>query len=267
MRVIGDAEMTDLFGAVLSRHRVDTRARWHNALWALVVAVPTGWLGLWALFSVDDSRPGGGRAIGLVIGLSLGALYIAVTQAWRAVRGGTGEYFEVRERGLVHGSRRGAAGWEWNQVVSITIPEAPRIHGLARRLGNDYRCRLALDGGARLHIDGHAAGASGLGRAVLEHSPHAKRLAGDEWQEKAGAWFLVAAAAFVAVGVSLVAYVASHADTTRRITDANGMVSEETVPGVGDGMIVAVGLSLPVCAVGAITCVVMYVRYRRYRPR
>lgn len=42
---------------------------------------------------------------------------------------------------------------------------------------------------------------------------------------------------------------------------------EETVQGVGNGVIMAVGLSLPVCTVGAITCVVLYVRYRRYRPR
>ncbi|MFD7904085.1 hypothetical protein ACFV4F_14025 [Kitasatospora sp. NPDC059722] len=266
--MIGEAEMTDLFGEMLSRHRVDTRARWHNAVWALVVAVPTGWLGLWALLlTVDDGRSRGGRVIGLVIGLSLGALYVAVTQAWRALRGGAGEYFEVRERGLVHGSRRGAVGWEWDQVVSITIPGTPRIQGLARRLGNDYRCRLALDGGARLHIDGHAAGASGLGRAVLQHSPDARRLAGDEWQEKAGGWFLGGALAFLAVGVAMVTYLASHADTTRRVTDANGMVSEETVQGVSDGVIMAVGLSLPVCAVGAITCIVLYVRYRRYRPR
>ncbi|MFD5464974.1 hypothetical protein ACFWIQ_19415 [Kitasatospora sp. NPDC127059] len=258
--------MTDLFGAVLSRHRVDTRARWQNAVWALVLAVPTGWLGVWA-FGMDDGRSGGGRAIGLVIGLSLGALYVAVTQAWRAVRGGAGEYFEVRERGIVHGSRRGAVGWEWSQVVSITMPGTTRIHGLARRLGNDYRCRLALADGARLRIDGHASGAPGLGRAVVEHSPRARRLEGDEWQERAGGWFLAGAALFLVVGASMVTYLANNADTTRRITDANGMVREETVQGVGDGVIMAVGLSLPVCAVGAITCIVLYVRYLRYRPR
>ncbi|MFH8387599.1 hypothetical protein ACH4E7_43095 [Kitasatospora sp. NPDC018058] len=151
--------------------------------------------------------------------------------------------------------------------MSITMPGTTRIHGLARRLGNDYRCRLALAGGARLHIDGHAAGASGLGRAVVEHSPRVRRLEGDEWQERAGGWFLAGAAVFLAVGVSMVTYLANHAETTRRITDANGMVREETVQGVSDGVIMAVGLSLPVCAVGAITCIVLYVRYLRYRPR
>ncbi|MFD8598189.1 hypothetical protein ACFV1L_24615 [Kitasatospora sp. NPDC059646] len=249
----GEAEMTRLFGARLSTHRVDTGARWRNTAWALAVAVPTGWLGLWALLGADDGRPGGGRAIGLVIGLSLGALYIAATQAWRAVRGGSGEYFEVRERGLVHGSRRGEAGWEWSRVVSITTPEAPRIHGLARRLGNDYRCRLALDDGTRLHIDGHTAGASGLGRAVVEHCPRARRLQGDEWQERAGGWYLAGAALFLAVGASLVAFLVSHAD--------------EDAQNVSEGMTVAVGLGLPVCAVGAITCAVLYIRYRMYRPR
>ncbi|MFJ9774326.1 hypothetical protein ACIRVF_24305 [Kitasatospora sp. NPDC101157] len=249
----GEAEMTERFGARIGRHRVDTRARWQNTAWALVVAVPTGWLGLWALLSADDGRPGGGRAIGVVIGLSLGALYVAVTQAWRAVRGGSEEYFEVREHGLVHGSRRGATGWEWSRVVSITMPGSPRIHGLARRLGNDYRCRLALDDGTRLHIDGHTAGASGLGRAVVEHCPRARRLQGDEWQERAGGWFLAGAVVFLAVGVSLVAYFVSHAD--------------EDAQNVSAGVTMAVGLGLPVCAIGVITCVVLYVRYRMYRPR
>ncbi|MFI9320140.1 hypothetical protein ACIGXI_10210 [Kitasatospora aureofaciens] len=249
----GETEMTERFGAVLSRHRVNTGARWQNAMWALLLAVPTGWLGLWALFSADDGRSGGGRAIGLVIGLSLGALFVAVTQAWRAVRGGPGEYFEVHELGLVHGSRRGVRGWEWSEVVSITIPGTPRTHGLARRLGNDYRCRLVLDGGTRLHIDGHTPGASGLGRAVLAHSPHARRLQGDEWQDRAGGWFLAGAVVFLAVGVSMVSYLVSHAD--------------DDAQNVSEGVTMAVGLGLPVCAVGAITCIVLYIRHRMYRPR
>lgn len=261
--------MADRFGAVVSRHPVAVGTRRRNAAWALAAAVPTGWLGLWGLSTAGSSSgsAGGNKAIGVVTGLALVALYVAVTQTLRALRGGPGEYFEVRERGLVHGSRRGADGWTWDRVVSITIPSDPKPNAIAQRLGNDYRCTLALDDGTRLRIDGHATGPVELARAVLRNCPDAVRLAGDEWQRRASGWFLAGAAAFLATVIAIVTYIADHPDTTRRVTEANGSTSLQDVPGISDGMVMAFALGLAVCAVGALTCVLLFVRYRWYRRR
>ncbi|MEV6143196.1 MULTISPECIES: hypothetical protein [unclassified Streptomyces] len=46
---------------------------------------------------------------------------IATTRIMRPLRGERGKYFGVREDGLVHGSRRGAAGWSWNRVTMLRI--------------------------------------------------------------------------------------------------------------------------------------------------
>ncbi|GAB2700578.1 hypothetical protein GCM10010442_18090 [Kitasatospora kifunensis] len=85
----------------------------------------------------------------MLIGLGLAGVYIAVTQALRAVRGGPAEYFEVRERGLIHGFRRGPTVFAWDRVTAITIRTAERDTALGRQLGIGYRCVLRSADGRR----------------------------------------------------------------------------------------------------------------------
>ncbi|MEU2225567.1 hypothetical protein [Streptomyces sp. NPDC018347] len=142
-------------GPVVSRHPVDHQKRWVNAGCALLTAVPSGWLGAWGWSATGEGSAGSNRASGLLLGLALGTVAIAVTQAARALRGERGEYFEVRQDGLVHGSQRGVAGWSWNRVTSLHV-DGDAVNGIATRLGNGYRIEIGLDDGTRLRTDGLA---------------------------------------------------------------------------------------------------------------
>ncbi|MET9920051.1 hypothetical protein [Streptomyces sp. NPDC006435] len=142
-----------------------------NAGCALLVAVPSGWLGASSLSATGEDTPGSNKAVGLLLGLALGAMIIAVTQTVRALRGERGEYFETHEEGLVHGSRRGTTGWPWHRVTSLHI-EGDAVNALATRLGNGYRIEITLDDGTRLRTDGLARHAADLGRVLLLRCPH-----------------------------------------------------------------------------------------------
>ncbi|MFJ8628486.1 hypothetical protein ACIRD3_37385 [Kitasatospora sp. NPDC093550] len=260
----------DALGALLSRHPVANRTRWVNAAWALTIGVLTSWLGLWALFGDgDDGSSGGGQGLGVALGLGACGLGIGLTQAVRALRGGAGEYFEVREYGLVHGNARGHQGmWAWDQVSAITVPtRRESVGAFAHRFGNDYRCILTLTGGKRVRMDGLATSAPALGNAVIDHCPNAKLLTGEEWTRKAGGWLLLGAALCVGGIIAMVDFISAHPDGEKVTVDANGITVHEFVHGVDDSTIMLLALGIGACGIAAVTCLALFIVGRiRRRP-
>ncbi|MEU3573867.1 hypothetical protein AB0E96_36415 [Kitasatospora sp. NPDC036755] len=262
--MIDNAHRPDELGAVTSRHPVANGKRWVNASWALGIGVPVGWLGLWGASAVgDEGSTGANKAVGVLIGLGLAGLYIGVIQALRAVRGGPKEYFEVREHGLVHGSRRGPTVVAWEQVTAITIRTAERETGLGRQLGSGYRCVLRLTDGRRIRVDGLAQRHGSLGLAVLGNCPHASRLTGDEWLQKAAGWLLAAGAACLAAAVAMVLVIVGHPDRT--VTDPGGIGLSHDVPGLSDGQLYLLSGGILVCVIAGVTCLALFVRARMTR--
>ncbi|MFB6988942.1 hypothetical protein [Streptomyces sp. NPDC056304] len=252
-------------GPVVGRHAVDHRRRWVNAGWALLIAVPCGWLGVWGISATGDGSAGSNKAIGLLLGVALGAVGVAVTQIVRAVRGEPGEYFEVREGGLVHGSRRGVSGWSWDRVTSLHV-EGESVNALAARLGNGHRCVIGLDDGRRLRADGMAERPAELGRALLTRCPHVALVPKVPWYGRAGAWPLAGAVACVAAVAAMVLYIVAHPDKEHRISVGDGMTAVQTSePGISEAGYAFLTLGMLVCAVTAVALVVAYVRGRAYR--
>lgn len=264
MTAIEGASASDQLGPVISLYWVDHRKRWVNAAWALLIAVPSGALGIWGLSAAGEGSPGSNRAIGLLLGLSLGAVGVAVTQVLRALRGEPGEYFEVRERGLVHGSRRGATGWTWDQVTTLHV-EGDAVNAVATRLGNGYRIDIGFDDGRRLRTDGLAGHAADLGRALLTRCPHvALRPRVPRWA-RAGGWLLAGAAVCVLAIVGQVLYIVDHPDHERRERTTAHLTTVTDVPGISGTGIALLAIGMMVCAVAAVTFVVLFVRGLPYR--
>ncbi len=247
------------------RYVVDHGKRWANAAGALVVAVPFGWLGAWGVAAIGDSGAAGAyKAVGLLIGLALGALGVAVNQIVRAVRGVPGEYFEVREGGLVHGSRRGASGWAWDRVTSLHVDEG-RTNALAARLGNGFRCVIGMDDGSRIRVDGMTRQAGHLGRTLMARCPDVALVPRVPWYARAGHWPLVGVAVCAAGVVAIVLYIIGHPDKEERITDASGNTGLSFQPGISDAGIAFLVGGLLVCVVVAVALVIAYVQGRAYR--
>ncbi|MGW3267758.1 hypothetical protein [Streptomyces sp. NPDC001056] len=264
MTAIEGASALDQLGPVISRHPVDHRKRWVNAAGALLIAVPSGGLGVWGISATGEGSPGSNRAIGLLLGLSLGAVGVAVTQILRALRGEPGEYFEVRERGLVHGSRRGAAGWTWDRVTTLHV-EGDAVNAVATRLGNGYRIEIGFDDGRRLRTDGLAEYAADLGRVLLARCPHvALRPRVPRWA-RAGGWLLAWAALCVLAIVGQVLYIVDHPDHERREQTTASMTTVTDVPGISGTGIALLAIGMTVCAVAALTFVILFVRGLAYR--
>ncbi|MFH8584157.1 hypothetical protein ACH4GP_07150 [Streptomyces celluloflavus] len=259
-----EAGASEELGPVVSRHPVANQKRWANAGWALVIGVLAGWVGLWGLVSTGgDGLAGSRKAVGVLLGLGLSGLFIAVTQTVRAVRGGPAEYFEVRERGVVYGSRRGTAGWPWDQVATITMGGTDTENGVTRRLGTGYRCLLRFADGRRARVDGLAEQHVALGIAVLSNCPDAPRLTGGEWQRRWGGRLLAAAAACLAAIAAMILYLVGHPDREQVTVDSRGLTTEHFVPGVSETGVAVLTLGMLACLVAAITFVVLFVRGRR----
>ncbi|MFJ2899072.1 hypothetical protein ACIO87_29855 [Streptomyces sp. NPDC087218] len=236
-----------------------------NAGCALLVAVPSGWLGAWSLSATGEGTPGSNKAVGLLLGLALGAVIIAVTQTVRALRGERGEYFETHEEGLVHGSHRGATGRPWHRVTSLHV-EGDAVNALAARLGNGYRIEITFDDGTRLRTDGLARHAADLGRVLLLRCPHIALKPRVPRYAKAGAWLLAGAAACTAAIIAMIVYMATHATGERRTHHlAGGLTDVTTEPGIGETGIMFLTFAMMACAITAITLVVAYVRGRAHR--
>lgn len=269
MGVADTAALPDPLGDLVSRHRVDNRARLVNAAWALSIGVLTGWLGVWSLL-LDGGASGGRKAVGSALGFGLCGLAIGLTQALRALRGGSGEYFEVRGNGLVHGNAAGRrVSWTWERITAITVPRRRgSVGALARRLGGDYRCVLGLADGGRLRIDGLAAAAPALGAAITDRCPDARRREGDEWTRRAGGLLLTGAAGCVAAVLLMVRYISDHPGGDRVTVDAAGHTSYEYVPGADGTTVTLLAIALALCGLGAVVLSGLFVHGRlRHRLR
>ncbi|MFE7399300.1 hypothetical protein [Streptomyces sp. NPDC057557] len=258
----GTGAFEDL-GPVVSRHAVDHRKRWVNAGCALLIAIPSAWLGVWGVSATGDGSAGSNRA-SLLLGLALGAVATAATQIARALRGEPGEYFEVRQGGLVHGSRRGAAGWSWNRVTSLHV-DGDAVNALATRLGNGYRIVIDLDDGTRLRADGLPERAADLGRALLTQCPDVALKPRIPWYGRAGGWPLAGAAVCAAAVAAMILYIADHPDRERRIPGGGQMTIVQTESGISEAGYAFLTIGMLVCAITAITLVIAYVRGRAYR--
>ena len=262
--MIDKARTFDELGPVVSRHPVANGKRWVNAFWALGIGVPVGWLGLWGVTATgDDASVGANKAVGVLIGLGLAGVYVAVTQALRAVRGGSAEYFEVRERGLIHGSRRGPTVFAWDRVTGITIRTAERDTALGLHLGIGYRCVLRSADGRRVRVDALAERHGALGLAMLSRCPQASRLTGDEWWQKAGGRLLAVGAACLAAVVAMILFIVGHPDKT--IINPHDIADVHDIPGLSETQILLLAVGVLVCLIAGITCIILFVRARMMR--
>ncbi|MFE7589418.1 hypothetical protein ACFU6K_08460 [Kitasatospora sp. NPDC057512] len=254
-------------GALVSRHPVANRTRWINAAWTLPIGALGFWLGLQGL--LRDGASNGGESLGLALGFGVCGLAIGLSQAVRALRGGDGEYFEVRAHGLVHGNARGLKGrWTWAQIATITLrARSGAVGPHAHRFGHDYRCVLGLADGGRVRIDGLAVGASTLGNAVIDRCPDARLLDPEAWTRRAGGWLLLGAALCVGGVVAMVRYISAHPDGERVTVDSYGRTGHEFVPGADDTTVMLLALGIGGCALGAAVLLALFVHGRvRRRP-
>lgn len=167
------SQVTDL-GRVLDRYRVTKVRTVGTALVLLLAGIPAG---LFAL-SINDrmgSLGGSDRVhadqaltfMAVVAGVGLlGGTALLVLAFW----GGFGEYFEVRENGLVHGSSWRARGWPWASVRAVERPQAPNT-ALMRFFGTDRRCVVRFEDGTKVGFDNRVVGRHELEEAVRLHCP------------------------------------------------------------------------------------------------
>lgn len=208
------SESFDDLGAVLATHRVDNTKRGANAAWSLTIAVLTGALGWWGLSADSGHSHVYSRVVGAVLGVTLVGLYIGIAQLAALRRGGTREYFEVREHGLVHAGRREISGWSWDKITRITIATRGAETGLSRQLGSGYRAVLGFADGGRLRFDGLTRDHAGLGRVVLSRCPDAERRTGEEWLRERGGLLLALAGLCLAGAAGAAVYLANLAEDT-----------------------------------------------------
>lgn len=122
-------------------------------------------------------RPGSwGVGILLVI-FGVTALVPGLLAVIRALHRGPGAYLEVRERGLVWGSKRRSTGRAWDEVRWIDPPKKkPLVESIATRMGLQSRCVVVFHDGTRLAFDSSTEDTAALIAAIRRHSPQAKAL-------------------------------------------------------------------------------------------
>jgi len=252
-------DIGDEFGAVRGRHRVDNRGRLVAGLWALAIGAVATVLGVFMVSTVDPSAGYAlNRNAGAMLGLGIVGLVIAAVQLGRAWRGGSDEYFEVREDGIVHANARQVRGWSWDNVTAITFAVRARENRLSRALGTGLRCVLTFGDGARVRIDGLAQNPHALVAAVREHCPDVPVTDGMTGLRRLGAWWLAFTAVFLVAGVWMLVTVL-NSNTVQDVTDASGNVTETEISTVSDTGYVFLAIGLLVCVIGLCVSVPMSV--------
>lgn len=253
-------ETTDELGPVLSTHRVDNRRRLVTGFWALAIGVVVGAAGVF-LFGITDPSDGYGpnKTVGVALGVGLCGLVLGVRQLSKAWRGGSDEYFEVREEGLVHATANQIRAWNWDAVTNVTIAARPRETNLSRALGTGFRCVIRFEDGSRTRLDGLTANTQAVTKALREHCDPALFTDGMNGVRRLGAWWLAFAAVFLAGGIWIVVTI-TNSSYEQLSPDGSTATEVQTVSDTGY-LFLAVGLL--VCLVGTISSVLFYFTARR----
>ncbi|MCP2164494.1 hypothetical protein [Goodfellowiella coeruleoviolacea] len=220
-------------GSVISRHQVANDRRWRTAAVVLAIGV------LLAIGGVLLLGAGSGRTTGFVIGLAVVSLALGLVQVGKAIRGGSGEYLEVRADGLVHGSAKRTRSWGWDQVAYVEVRERPATAPLAKYFGLNYRAWIGLSDGAKIRVDGFTDRPDLFVRELHNCCASAFR------PEGPGGWvrlvwaYPVLSAACVGGIVWIVNYI-NHLDDVARQADANSEAVQ--VPEASDTTFMFLGL-------------------------
>jgi hypothetical protein len=172
-------EVTEL-GPVLSRHDVDNGRRQVIAGWGLGLGLVGAVLSvIMVRYEESDAfRPGQGNIGGALIGFTLSALTIGAVYLGMALRR-RGEYFEVRENGLVHAADRTVRCYPWDRIAYVRIWRVPAGDPIAHYFGNQYRGTIAFtDRRRRLRFNGLARRYEKLGAALMKNCAPAPRRRG-----------------------------------------------------------------------------------------
>ena len=147
--------------------------------------------------------PSDGRVRGTVLGIGVCALMIAAWYLFRALRDGRGEYFEVRERGLVHGTARRVEAWRWSDIDGVREIYLPET-AIRTYLGAQYVLRIRLTDGRRFSVTGLTEMYPNLGEALVTNCQFLPDAPGPRWL-----WATQAVAGFGTFGFCLF-YALSH---------------------------------------------------------
>lgn len=254
-------ETIDDFGTVLSTHRVNNKRRLVTGFAALAVGVLFGVPGVLLLITVDDTVSyAANRTIGVAVGIGLVGLVIAAMSLSRAIRGGSDEYFEVREHGIVHATARQVRGWTWDSISDVVISRPVRETRLSRGLGNG-RSLVSFDDGNKARFDGTAADREALEAAIRARFPGVVRSDRLDGLRRLGAWWLAFAAVFLAAGIWMVVTIAGS--KSEQIVDNGSGSTAIEISMVSDAGYVWLAVGLVVCLAGLITSLVLYSASRR----
>ncbi|HEY0496601.1 MAG TPA: hypothetical protein VGD48_12730 [Kutzneria sp.] len=254
-------ETIDDFGTVLSTHRVDNKRRLVTGFWALAIGAVGAVLGVYLFVNVDYTVSYAiNRNVGVTLGIGLVGLWMAAVSLGRAIRGGSDEYFEVREHGIVHATARQVRGWTWDSIDDVVISRPLRETALSRRLGAG-RSLVSFDDGHKARFDGTADNREALEAAIRARFPGAVRNDRLDGLRRLGAWWLAFAAVFLAAGIWMVVTIAGSKSEQIVATDSGSTAIE--VSTVSDAGYLWLAVGLVVCFAGLITSGVLYLGSRR----
>ncbi|MFC0546138.1 hypothetical protein [Kutzneria chonburiensis] len=254
-------ETIDDFGAVLSKHPVNNKRRLVTGFWALAIGAVGTVLGGYLFVTVDDTVSYAlNRNVGVTLGIGLVGLWIAAISLGRALRGGSDEYFEVRQHGLVHATARQVRGWTWDSIDDLVISRSLKETALSQRLGGG-RVLVSFDNGQKARFDNTTADRYALEDAIRSRYPGVVRAERMDWARKVGSWWLAFAAVFLAAGIWMVVTIANS--KSEQIVDTGSGTTAIEITTVSDAGYVWLAVGLVVCALGLITSASFYFTYRR----